>query len=174
MQDSVSAPRNRSRGSFLRGVGLICLGAGLGLAALVVWFNVFFYPGYGLDGLGRGQYQAALLRGAAGFAASESLRVGKIIRCRFKELTPCGKAFAWGTVLLFTPKGEEVYLWESLKWSPSRQRWQREKCLWLADPRDRLFFAKSLLGLGIFKKPYYGLANLSREFLRRLREVWGS
>lgn len=141
---------------------------GLILAAVVIWFNVFFYPGYGLGGLAQEQYQAALLRVGEGFAASESLTLASLCRSNFRVLSP-ESAYAWGTLSLLTPEGEPVYLWVALHWS--RHRWWRENCYRLADPRDRLFFAESLLSLGNSKKIAYALENLTREELRRLREV---
>lgn len=141
------------------------------LVGTIVWFNSYFYPGYGLGGIGRDQYQSALLKVGEGFAASESLTLSSLLKSQHRS---SGKrAHAWGVLRLSTPKGGEVHLWVSISWSPSRNRWQREDCTWLGDPRDRLFFAESLLELGNWKRIYYSLEHYGREELRRLREVRG-
>ena len=152
---------------------LIWVGTGLalGMVATLIWFNALFYPGYGLGGLGQEQYQAALLRAAAGYAASESLTPGRLLRSQYRPLGR-GQAETWGTLMLLTPKREEVYLWVYLKWSPFWQRWQRGNCLLLADPRDRIFFAEDISALGNLNKTAYTLENYWREWRRRLREVW--
>ncbi len=140
-------------------------------AGAYTWFNDSFYPGYGLAGIGHDRPQAALIKVAEGFAASESLTVESVLKSQFRpEEAPTQ---GWGVLRLLTPQGGEIHLWVAISWSPSRQRWQRQECTWLADPRDRLFFADSLLALGTWKRVYYSLANYGREELRRLREVRG-
>jgi hypothetical protein len=159
---------------FVRCVARVAPWLCLGLIAACVWFNVFLYPTYGLTGFGREQYQEALRRTAAGFAESESLTLVSILEARsLTESSDSGKrALAWGTVMFLTSRGGEVFGWVALKWSPLWNRWERRECDWLADPADRLLFAENLLGLGNFNRTRYALANLYREELRRLRELW--
>lgn len=146
----------------------------LALLAAFLWFSAGFYPGYGLSGIGRDRYQAALVKVGARFAASESLTFGSLRRSNFQEISPGGAAYAWGTAALYTPTQEKVQIWIALQWSPSRQRWQRLKCLWLADPRHRPFFVENPLTLGNLEKISFFLENAVREERRKLKEVWGA
>ena len=141
----------------------------LGLIIAIILFNTIFYPGFGLGGLKKEQYQEALLTAARSYAASEGLTLGSGLWSEFQSHKK--ETLAWGTLILLTPTGKEVNLWVSLAWSPFWHRWLRYKCELLADPRDRILFAESLLTLGNFRKVYFTVMNLSREELRRWREV---
>jgi len=159
---------------FVRCVARVIPWLCLGLTGAGILFNVLFYPIHGLAGFGREQHEEALHRAAAGFADSESLTLVSLLGTGFlAESTGSGKrALAWGTVMLLTSRGEEVFGWVALKWSPFWNRWERRECAWLADPADRLLFAESLLGLGNFNRTRHAIANLYREEMRRLREIW--
>jgi hypothetical protein len=146
----------------------------LGLTCACIWFNVFFYPSYGLAGFQREQYQEALRSAAAGLADSESLTLVSLLGANSltESYGSAKRTLAWGTVMLLTSRGEEVFGWVALKWSPVWNRWERRECDWLANPADRLLFAESLLGLGNLNRTRYAIENLYREELRRLREIW--
>ena len=141
-----------------------------------IGFNVGYYPFYRLQGVEREQYREALTRAAKGFAVSESLQFEKCLRSEFRELEGKGSAYAWGVFALATHTHEKINLWVALEWSPFWNSWFRTRCQWLADPRDRIFFAESQLKLGNFKKMFSLGESVYREELRRLREVrhtWG-
>ena len=148
-----------------------CEGAILCLFAAWALFTFVFYPVHGLTGLGRRQHEAAIMRAAKEFASSESMVATSLERSRFEAVGENSNAYAWGTVTLLTPGGDHVHLWVSLRWSAFWQRWHRNEILILADPRDRLFFAQSLLSLGSIKKTLYIIQNVRRETLRQIREV---
>jgi hypothetical protein len=167
----MSPGRNRGESTrFKRIITWAVLGVGIGLVIVPVWFNAFFYPGSGLSGFERHQYEEALLKVGAGFAASESLSLVKLLGSQFRSLGPEKDAFAWGTMLLLSQKQDQVYLWVSLKWAPHRHQWLRTGTFWLADPRDRILFAERQLTN--FEKTRFTLENMWREQKRRIREVW--
>jgi hypothetical protein len=144
--------------------------------AVGIGFNVGYYPFCRLQGVEREQYQVALTRAARGFAVSESLQVENCLRSEFRELAGKKSAYAWGVFALANHAHEKVYLWVALEWSPFWNSWFRTRCQWLADPRDRIFFAESQLKLGNLKKMFFLSESVCREELRRLREVrhtWG-
>lgn len=149
----------------------ITLGLIFAVVAAGLWFNAIFYPGFGLKELSRQDYRQALLLAGRGFADSESLSLVQSLSCNFREAA-YGKAYAWGTFLLQNSKREKFLLWVSVKWVPFWERWQRLDCSLLADPRDKLLFAESLLFLSPAAKLSYGLANVGREVSRRFREVY--
>jgi hypothetical protein len=160
-----------SRGNFslLKRLAILSVCLGLGLVMAIVLFNIVLYPAFGLEDFKKEQYRQALVAVGQSYAASEGLTFRSVSLLTMK--THGKNALAWGTLALRTPAGEEVDLWASLQWYPFWHRWLRFKCYLLADPRDRILFAESLLTLGNFRKVYFTLENLSREELRRWREV---
>jgi hypothetical protein len=146
------------------------LGAVL-LAGAATW-AVFVSSSKDLRKLSQEQYQEALQRVGARFAAFESLNFKALIRSQWRSQGPQG-ALAWGTLALQTPGGEEAYLWVSLQWSAILNSWKVKQCFLLADPRDRHFFAESLLAVGTWQKISSALSLLKRKFTRRWNEIWG-
>jgi hypothetical protein len=154
----------------LERLAIFSVGLSLGLVMAIVLFNRALYPVFGLESFKKEQYRQALVAVGRSYAASEGLTFQSVGHL---TMNPHGTdTLAWGTLVLRTPAAEEVDLWASLKWSPFWHRWLRYNCRLLADPRDRILFAESLLALGNFGTVYSTLENLSREELRRWREVW--
>lgn len=149
-----------------------CAGVILFLVCASALFIFVIYPFHGLKGLGRAQYEAAIMKAAKDFAASESLVPSSLVRSRFEALDEDGDACAWGSVSLHTPEGDQVHLWVSLEWFALWHGWSRDSIFIMADPRDRIFFAERLTTLGSFKKTHYAIQNARREALRRIRDVW--
>ncbi|MGA3114626.1 MAG: hypothetical protein ABSF90_09375 [Syntrophobacteraceae bacterium] len=163
----------RSKGSPLRRLVIrVCAGAILCLLSASALFTFFVYPFHGLKGFGREQYEAAIMKAAKDFAPSESLAVSSIVKSRFEAMGENEDAYAWGSVSLRAPCGDQVYLWVSLKWYGSWHRWRRDSIFIMADPRNRLFYAESVLALGSFKKTIYAIQNAKCETLRNIREIW--
>ena len=161
-----------SKGTPLRRLVIrVFAGAILCVLSAYALFTFLIYPFYGLRGFDREQYEAAIMKAAKDFAPSESLAVSSLIRSRFEALGENEDAYAWGSVSLLSPRGDRVYLWVSLKWYGSWHRWRRDSIFIMADPRDRLFYAESVLALGSFKKTIYAIQNYRRETLRQVREV---
>lgn len=70
---------------FYRITAAILSGIKLLLAALVIWFNPYYYPGHGINCLAQTKYREALLRVGAGFAASESLKLTSLLYSKFRQ-----------------------------------------------------------------------------------------
>jgi hypothetical protein len=173
---SLTALSRRLRLSW-RFMAYVSLGLAMVVLALVASFNRLIYPPMALWGVGRHQFQEALRRVAAGYAASESLTRQELLWSRVRELDPQGPAYAWGTFQFLSPRGEEVFFWASVAWSPALNCWKRQHCQHLADPQDKVLFAESILSLGNLEKILYSVENWGREMRRRIREVefwlWG-
>jgi hypothetical protein len=165
-------PPSREGTGLGRRITRLALGVALGLGALCYWFNNFFYPSHGLRKIPREQYQKALLAAGASFAASESLEMKQLISSRFRESGPRDRAYVWGTFRLRNSQGAEVFLWTSLNWSVYLNRWERESCVLLADPRNPLPLAPSILSMGNLAKISLTMQYEWREEQRRLRSVW--
>ena len=142
--------------------------SGIGVLGLL-WFNLLYYPGIGLDGIGGDNSGAALTGAAKAFAESESLFFDRLLDS--DQLTkPDGGIVAWSTVALRTRDGQELRAWVALQWTRT-WGWNRYACHLLADPRDRILFSESQLGIGSMNKVRYVLRRLWAEELRRFREV---
>jgi hypothetical protein len=137
----------------------------------LLWFNLFRYPGSGLAGIDRNDHGIALTRVGKAYADSDALRFDRLLESDYSA-TASGEVFAWGTASLQTPEGQPVHVWVSVYWTETLG-WNRLECYLLADPRDRILFAESLLGIGGLNKVRYALQQLWREELRRFREVYG-
>lgn len=141
---------------------------------LAVWaalatFNLAVYPGHGLGSFGIEDYQAAMIKVASELAAAESLTVAGLGRAQFHDPGPLGKAYAWGTVELRTPSNRKASAWVVLRWSPRQAAWRRQEVELLADPRQKLLFAESLLAVGNLDRLCWTLQDRIRQMRWRLQ-----
>lgn len=158
----------RRRGGRWLFVCALLIGAGV---VWLLWFNLLRYPGSGLAGIDPNDHRTALTRAGTIYAHSEALRFDELLDSDHYS-TAKGDVFAWGTAALKTPDGQAVHASVSLVRTAS-SGWNRFECSLLADPRDRILFAESLLKIGGLNKVRYALQRLWREELRRFREVYG-
>lgn len=147
----------------------------LGLAGFLLYFNLWLYPGLGLNGFSRADSEAALGHAALGFARSAGMAMENFDLVKFREV-PGGEAYVWGAAVMrpgpadAALMGERVLVWVYLSFDGFRRSWVRVDAQVLAAPDNEMYFETGKPGQ--LERARLALVKIADEEARRFREVW--
>lgn len=152
-----------------------CVSALMLFAFIFYWFNWHYYPAFNLYGVGKSDYEKALVVVAKGYAKSVKQRFLKLDSMRYKETSFDDSSYAWASVAMSSPDthGKSLpshqHVWIFLAKKGRDSPWLRRDLSLLANPEeDALYSGSRFFGLDVIA---LHIRLGIQEQIRRVSEV---